>query len=179
MRAPTAFNLSDQRDRGWYERAQTCIDLLADILPERARLADIGCGDRKLRDLLAANGIWCEYAGFDLLPQSTEVIRFDVRSDRLPGGFDIAVLMGVTEYLEDIPTALQLMGESCQWLAASHVLASHRSPSPARLSELGWVSHLDRAEFTRAVGKGGFEVVRERMTPDGRTLLVVARRVAT
>jgi hypothetical protein len=177
MTGPNAFNLGDQRDRGWHERAEVCAGMLAEFLPPEGSLADIGCGDRKLQQVLAAHGAAWRYAGFDLLPQSDEVTRFDVRHDRLPGSFDAAVLLGVTEYIEDIPAALHRLRGSCQWLFASHVLASPRSPSPARLIELGWVSHLDRKGFNEAVRAGGFEPRREQLTPDGRTLLIAAKRM--
>jgi hypothetical protein len=177
MTGPTAFNLGDQRDRGWHERAEACAEMLAEFLPASASVADIGCGDRKLKEVFVARGARWRYTGFDLLPQSAEVLQFDVRRDRLPGAFDAAVMLGVTEYIEDIPAALRRLREECQWLVASHVLASARSPSPARLIELGWVSHLDRTGFAGAMRAGGFEARRERMTPDGRTLLIAAERM--
>lgn len=176
MTGPTAYNLVDQRDRGWSERAEACAALMARLLPPRASIADIGCGDCKLRSALAASGPGWRYAGFDLLPQSDDVALFDVRRDALPGRFDAAVLLGVTEYLDDITAAIRRLGESCEWLFASHVLASGRSPSPARLAELGWISHLDGAGFTMAVRAAGFDVQGEQITPDGRTLIVAARR---
>lgn len=178
MTAPSAYNLDDQRNRGWRERADACAALMAGLLPASASIADIGCGDCKLRAALAPHGPGWRYAGFDLLPQAQDVTFFDVRSDSLPRRFDAAVLLGVTEYLDDIVAALGRLGTSCEWLFASHVLASSRSPSPARLVELGWISHLDAASFTQAFRAAGFEVRGQQMTPDKRTLIVAGKRTS-
>lgn len=171
-----AFNLPQQQAGGWWARARIAADLIAEVLPPTGALADIGCGDRKLQAVLAERGVAVAYAGFDLLPQSPEVAPFDLRQDTLPRSFDAAALLGVTEYLPDIGDVLRRLAPQCGALVVSHVLASERSPSPARLAELGWISHLHREPFLAAVRRGGFAIERERMTPDGRTLLVAARR---
>ncbi|MEP6501932.1 MAG: hypothetical protein ABJD97_01270, partial [Betaproteobacteria bacterium] len=81
-----AFNLRSQSERGWWERAQIGVDLLSTIAGAQhpMRVADIGCGDRKLAQALAERGLARADAGFDLLPQDEHVRAFDVDRDVLP-----------------------------------------------------------------------------------------------
>lgn len=170
------FNLTDQQAEGWWAPARVAADMVAALVPAGGRLADLGCGDCKLRAALVDRGVTVDYTGFDLLPQSPGVRQFDLRRDRLPCSFDVATLLGVTEYLANIGAVLCALAPYCDAVVVSHVLASARSPTADRLTQLGWVSHLGRDEFLKAVCAGGFVVERKHMTPDHRTLLIAARR---
>jgi hypothetical protein len=170
-----AFNLRSQSERGWWERAQIGVDLLSTIAGVEAamRIADIGCGDRKLAQALAERGLACVYTGFDLLPQDDLVQAFDIERDVLPQRVDAAVLLGVSEYLGDLQRALARQRGRCDWLLASHVLRTVRSPGPERLAELGWRNHLARDDFVALVERAGYGIVAERVTPDTKTLVVL------
>jgi hypothetical protein len=174
------FNLRSQADRDWSERAGICAELLAPVLSRypSPTLADVGCGDRKLHRKLAETGLDVAYSGFDLRPQGPEVAAFDVERDDLPGRFDVAALLGVTEYLVDLPGSLARLGRHCDWIVLSHVLRGSQPPSPQRLAELGWHNHLDRAGLVRCMADAGLEPVEERLTPDARTLVVLCTTAA-
>jgi hypothetical protein len=173
--AAYTFNLTSQADRGWWERAHVCADLLAPLCeagdPVRS-LADVGCGDRKLERVLAERHMGLAYLGFDLVPQSDEVVPFDLNVERLPLAVDVLVLLGVTEYLEYFVTSLARQAPQCRYLILSHVMRGPKSPSAARLLELGWRNHFDEEVLVSRLKLARFDVAASRWTPDGKSLLL-------
>lgn len=173
------FNLTTQREPGWIERADLAARMLSalrDADPSVQRLADIGCGDRKLARALEAAGLTMDYEGYDLLPQHESVQRFDLDSDRLDHPVDAVALLGVTEYLRDFRSALERLRASSRYVLLSHVLRGPRPPTPQRLAELGWVNHLSDGELRSLVADAGFEICQQDMTPDGKTRVLCGRR---
>jgi SAM-dependent methyltransferase len=177
--SPTAsadpFNLRDQSARGWVERAEICADLVSGLVEQhrrRLRLADLGCGDTKLCQLLDARGLDVDYVGFDLMPQHTEVRQLDLARVDPPTGFDITVMLGVGEYLPNLRQILRRIGASSRWLVFSHVLRTDPPISAARLAQLGWINHLGVEALEALVAEAGLRVVERRLTPDGRTLVL-------
>lgn len=169
------FNLVSQTERGWIERAEACVDMIEAARrtdPSIVSLADIGCGDAKLQRTLAARGVPVHYAGYDLLPQNDAIRRFDLAVDTLGEPVDLVVLLGVCEYLADFVGALSRLRTACRHLILSHVLRSPKSPSAARLAELGWVNHFTEAELGQALAAAGYRVGSRRMTPDAKSLIV-------
>jgi hypothetical protein len=178
MRERPSFNCADQRTPTWQQRAEVAAELLAGV-PGRSGaplvVADIGCGDQKLRAALRARGAAFAYRGYDLLPQAADVERFDVRADALPRPHDVAVLLGVLEYLEDLSSVLARLAAQVQWLLVSHVVRQDGGYSAAQLRALGWHQHLAAGELERLVQHAGAVVIERRTAPDGRTLLWLCR----
>jgi hypothetical protein len=170
------FNCADQATPTWRQRADVCAELLTGLVPARGaplQLADIGCGDQKLRDSLRACGVSVDYTGYDLLPQTSDVHRFDVRSDLLPRQHDVAVMLGVIEYLQDLPVALGRLARQVPYLVLSHVIRQGDTYTPEMLAKLGWVNHLALGELEELLSNSGYAESTHRLTPDGRTMLVV------
>ena len=170
----TAFNCADQTTPTWRQRADVCAELLTVLVPARGmplQLADIGCGDQKLRDSLRARGVSMDYTGYDLLPQTSDVHRFDVRSDLLPRQHDVAVMLGVIEYLQDLPVALGRLARQVPYLVLSHVIRQGDTYTPDMLAKLGWVNHMERSELEAQLARSGYAITAQRMAPDGRTML--------
>jgi hypothetical protein len=174
MASTAPFNLSDQSARGWVERAELCVDLI-DCLPDarqRLKLADLGCGDMKLRPLLQARALSVDYVGFDLVPQHAHVRRLDLTRDDPPTGFDVTVMLGVGEYLPKLEYVLRRIGASCRWLVFSHVLRTDPPISAARLAQLGWINHLDGPALETLLSAADLRVIERRLTPDRRTVVL-------
>ncbi len=111
------------------------------------------------------------YTGYDLLPQSPETRRFDVRSESLPPGHDVVVMLGVIEYLSDLANALQRLSRCVPHLVLSHVIRQGDTYSPDRLRELGWINHLSARELEDLLADCSYAVEARRTAPDGRTML--------
>lgn len=173
--APQRFNLHKQAGSDWMRRAEICADLIAQMdlgAGRRARLADLGCGDTKLAQVLGARGLPVEYQGFDLLPQAPAVQRLDLETEPVPAGFDIVVMLGVGEYLTQLERRLAEAADRCRWLVFSHVLRSKPPLSPERLAHLGWVQHHSAPELVALLKAAGLTLHKRRYTPDRRTLVL-------
>lgn len=175
---PHAFNCGDQDTLTWRQRADVCVDLLERLdyaASSQGSIADIGCGDQKLRVALRARGVTCRYQGYDVLPQDPEVESFDVQRDVLPIGHDLAVLLGVSEYLEDLDGVIGSLARQVPDVIVSHVLRQHDYYSPERLAALGWRNHFSESELHDLLGRNGFAVIQGRFAPDQRTLVLLCR----
>lgn len=168
------FNCADQATLTWLQRADMCADLLASIAPGLGTLslADVGCGDQKLRDSLSAHGLPFVYSGYDLLPQTPDIRRFDVRHDVLPRGHDVVVMLGVIEYLSGLSNAIGRLARRAPHLVLSHVIRNGDTYSKDKLAELGWINHLTTEELENVLARCGYSITARRLTPDGRTVLV-------
>lgn len=171
---PPRFNCGEQRAEPWLQRAAAAADLLA-TLPVTTRgdavLADIGCGDQKLERALRARGLAIRYRGYDLHPQAPEVQLFDIATADLPGHHDVAVLLGVIEYLPAVAAVLSRLARQVPALLVSHVVRDGDHYDAARLRELGWRNHLTIAECEVLLDGAGLRVVAQRSTADRRTVL--------
>ena len=168
-----SFNLHQQTDHSWHDRTARSIQLLSRVSmpPGRAslRLADIGCGDLKLREALSGSPF--SYEGFDLLPQSPEVRQFDVQKEALPDGYDVAVLLGVTEYLEDLEATLRRLAGEVPHLLISHVVREEGKPPSRSCGNLRWRTRWTRGEMEAALARAQFAIVESLLTADGATRL--------
>ncbi|MBK8101488.1 MAG: methyltransferase domain-containing protein [Planctomycetes bacterium] len=171
---PPRFNCGEQSAEPWLQRAAVAADLLAS-LPVTARadavLADIGCGDQKLERALRARGLPIRYRGYDLHPQASAVQRFDLATQELPGRHDVAVLLGVIEYLPAVADVVARLARQVPALLVSHVVRDGGHYDAARLRELGWQNHLTSAECEAMLADAGLRVFARRHTADRRTVL--------
>ena len=171
-RAP--FNCNDQTAASWTQRAVVAVNLIKNIeLKNKHQLsvADIGCGDQKLRSALLAQGVDCHYCGYDLLPQSSEVTQFDVRSDALPHEHDVLVMLGVIEYLDALPGVLPSLSRQAPYLVVSHVIRKDDTYSPQKRAELGWLNHLSQDEIEQLLSASGYIVLDRQLDTEGKTML--------
>ena len=172
------FNCNDQSTAIWHERAALCADVLASLDCRQDRelsIADVGCGDKKLQQALHRKGFTCRYQGYDILPQTREVLRFDVQTETLPSTYDVVVLLGVVEYLEHPERVFASLAQQAPWLLLSHVIRQGDYYTDARRAELGWRNHFTTEEITGMLKRSGLSVVRGEMTSDNRTLLMACR----
>jgi hypothetical protein len=171
------FNCAHQGLWSWMQRAEVCADLLLDIFPsgEGVAVSDIGCGDGKLEPLLRKGGLVRTYQGYDIRPQSDKVIPFDVHKDQLPKGFDVIVMLGVIEYLNELPTVLTALSAQAPYLVLSHVIKQSDEYTPERRKELGWLNHLSRDELTSCLATANYDVMQARMDKENKTILIACR----
>lgn len=164
------FNIESQRSLGWLDRVEKSASLLHalnGIFLGTPTLADMGCGDQKLRAALIDRGIDCLYQGFDINPQSLDVKRFDVNTDNLEIDYDIIVALGLTEYV-DLNNLLISMRKKCSYFVVSHVLKNPMYYTDSDLIKLGWMNHLSAEDFQKYLLDAGFDVMRTDMTTNGK-----------
>ncbi len=116
-----------------------------------------------------------KYRGYDLLPQSDDVTRFDVREDELPSGGDAIVMLGVLEYIDNIDDVLSRAAQSAPYLLISHVVKNGGHYSEEQLKALGWVTHLSEFELGGKLGLYGFSFQEYKLIDENKTLVVLCK----
>lgn len=173
------YNCGRQGARSWWERTDVAVELVAQALQgksARARVLDFGCGDEKVGAELARRGLDVDYAGFDLHPQSPRVRQLDLARDAIDDRADVAVVLGVFEYLEDPVAVMRRIAAAAPVLVVSHAASDLGRAADFDPKSLHWVLYVDRATFERHLASAGFRVEQRRVTPDGKTALWLCRR---
>ncbi len=178
-RTGARYNLDDQAAASWRDRAATAAAALARVLgtTRRVSVADVGCGDRKLRDELHARGLAFDYTGYDVQPQAPDVVPFDATTGELPRDHDVATLLGVIEYLPDLDGALARLAARVPLVVLSHVVRERSDHAADRVAELGWRNHLTTAELDALLGRLALPVLDRCWTTNGRTTIVCCGRM--
>jgi trans-aconitate methyltransferase len=156
--------LNAQERAAWQERAEAAVGLLLsdsvwDCGP--LRIADLGCGNERVQRILErrAPGSYT-YQGYDLHPQSGSVIKLDIAHALPSVDFDVAICLGVLEYLDDVPSFLRRLGARFPFTVLSYSVADSPGPT-SRLAQrraLGWRTDYTSAAVEAELARCGFVV---------------------
>jgi hypothetical protein len=175
------YNLRDQGGDSWDTRAAGAAALLREVaagsLPGIIRVADVGCGNQRLRVALEAEfgTARIAYQGFDIQPQTVDVIPLDVRKTAPPGAWDLVATLGVLEYIEDAGAVLASLGAIAPWYVVSHVVSDGGQGREADRQRHGWARLPSVTEQSDELVRAGFSVAGQRLVDGGRTCLWVCR----
>jgi hypothetical protein len=176
LRRPVGdFNCAAQDSPSWDERAAVAVDLAA-TLPWTGgvRVADLGAGNERLREVLLERLVVSLYEPYDLQPQQASTRQLDVEQALPDGPFDIAFCLGLIEYLQDPHDFLFRLSGVCRYAVASYVIADGAERLSTRQRRArGWKSDLTRASFESTIGHS-FEVRGHATTNRGRTSVWLA-----
>ena len=160
------FNMDSQSSKGWMDRAEKSADLISSIteLSDKSlSIADVGCGDEKLRTVLKRLPVVFTYQGYDLHPQSSNIKRFDANHELLDCDYDFVFSLGLTEYV-DLANFFVSTRKRCKFFVVSHVLRDLNNYSYLDLNRLGWINHLSSEEFERELVNAQFNVIKSIFT---------------
>ncbi len=130
----------------------------AKFIPERSRVLDIGCGRMAVRGFLPPG---CSYIPADLTRWTEDTIQVDLNAGQFPEGtYDVIVMLGVLEYLNDVPAVLAKAR-----VHASRLITSYNHPRPflpirrrkRRAAE--WVNDFRVREFARMLKACGWSTI--------------------
>jgi hypothetical protein len=165
-RARRRFNCATQDD--WTDRASTAALLLAEngsawekAVGRPVAIADFGAGNERMRSVLdAALGIEHTYHPYDLHPQAPTTLQLDVAKGLPERDFDIAICLGLLEYLTSIPALAASLRAHCRFALTSYVALD----SPVGLDrdereERHWSTHATEPELGADFAAAGFEQV--------------------
>jgi hypothetical protein len=135
----------------WTERARAAV---AHVQPGM-RVLDIGCGSMALETLLPEG---CHYLPLDCVRRDERTIVCDLNREPFPAvEADMALGLGVLEYLYDVPRFLRLLRA-----AVPRVLLTYH-PNDRNIGrdrwKLGWVNALNSAELVALLRHAGFKSV--------------------
>ena len=122
-------------------------------MPLGSEIADLGCGDQKLRKSLKKYP--CKYRGYDLIPQSDDVTKLDLVTEPFPEA-DVTVLLGVLEY---VPMLSVLKKVRSPILVVSHLYPDEGAFPASVIQEKGWSNVLPKAKFEALLDQAHFRIL--------------------
>jgi hypothetical protein len=151
-------------DESWEPRTRKA----AALVPNRSRVIEFGAGNRILERYLDPS---CTYVASDIVDRGPGTIVCDLNRRPLPelgaGVFDVAVLMGVLEYLRDVPSVLDWLAKHVPVCVVSYACAAASGYSlrtmlrtVARLKS-GWMNNYREEELRSLFRERGFVSLRE------------------
>jgi hypothetical protein len=143
----------------WESRTQRA----AALVPQDSRVIEFGAGKRVLERHLDQS---CTYTPSDIVDRGPGTIVCDLNQRPLPvlgvGAYDVAVLMGVLEYMRDMPSVLDWLTELVPTCVLSYACARGRRYSPRRALgatgrlKAGWLNSYRSDEIRLLFSERGF-----------------------
>jgi hypothetical protein len=162
LRQKTDYNRwADARNifASWESRSQRA----AALVPAESRVIEFGAGNRVFERHLDPS---CTYSPSDIVDRGPGTIVCDLNSTPLPDlgvdTYDVAVLLGVLEYVRDLPTVLDWLTELVPTLVLSYACARGSRYSPTRMAgsvgrlKAGWLNSYREDELCSMFSERGF-----------------------
>ena len=143
----------------WHPRTK----LIADLIPSGSSVIEFGAGRRLLESYLDPS---CTYVPSDIVSRGPDTIVLDLNQRPLPDfgeRFDVAVLAGVLEYIQRLPSFAIWLASTADTAIASYTPARTRPGSLRRLREryaragAGWVNSFSEAELLQIFAAAGLQ----------------------
>jgi hypothetical protein len=156
----------------------------AALVPKHSRVIEFGAGTRVLERYLDRS---CSYVPSDIVERGPGTIVCDLNQRPLPdlgvGAYDVAVLMGVLEYMRDLPSVLDWLTELVPTCVLSYACARGGRHSPTRMLgtvgrlKAGWLNSYRDDEIRSLFGRRGFGQLHEESWQN-QSLFVFSRQTA-
>jgi Methyltransferase domain len=140
----------------------------AALVPKHSRVIEFGAGNRVLERYLDPS---CTYVASDLVDRGPGTIVCDLNQRPLPdlgaNVYDVAVLIGVLEYLRDVPSVLDWLAKLVPVCVLSYSCAEANAHSLRAMLEVvkrltaGWMNHYREEELRSLFRERGFALLRE------------------
>ena len=164
-RARRRYNCEKQSE--WDDRAETALALLTNHRdawrpdPQHpAKVADFGAGNERLRPMFESRfADEVKYYPYDLHPQMPTTQRLNVSQGLPDNNFDVAICLGLLEYLSSIPHLARALRSTCRVALISYVTSDSAVAIPRddRVRQ-GWTTHLKAGEIERIFTEAGFHL---------------------
>lgn len=144
-------------DESWRSRTRRA----AELIPDHSRVIEFGAGNRLLEQHLTPG---CRYQPSDLVDRGPGTLVCDLNQRPLPdlASYDVAVALGVLEYLHDIPSVLDWLGRRAGLCIVSYACATprrnalHRRYDAALRLSYGWINTFTEDELLSLFDEHGF-----------------------
>lgn len=173
------FNLGAQKSKKWLRRTEEAVKLIRHIDlsgKEDLNVADFGCGDKKVFELLkGVGGIKFKYTGFDLLPQSDDVVKTDFSREFPDGSFDLAFCLGLIEYLEHPDFFFGNLKKGCRYVILSCVISDANRYTKEEVIKSGWKNYPSSVDLIKLIHDNDFEILESKIIDEGVTFLTIIK----
>ena len=142
--------------------------IVAALVPNNSRVIEFGAGHRNLEGYLDPS---CTYVPSDLVDRGPGTIVCDLNKRPLPDlgqdVYDVAVAIGVLEYLDDVPAVLDWLTKYVKLCVLACAPARTNGYSPRAIAETivrarhGWMNSYREDEILALFRERGFELVRD------------------
>lgn len=141
---------------------------VAALVPDNSRVIEFGAGNRVLERYLDPS---CTYVPSDMVDRGPGTIVFDLNQRPLPGlgqnVYDVAVLIGVLEYLRDVPSVLDWLTKYVSMCVLACAPKKVNGYSPRAILERvgrlrdGCMNNYREDEIRSLFHERGFELVQD------------------
>lgn len=149
--------------RNIYESWDSRSRRAAELIPAGSRVIEFGAGKRVLEGCLDAS---CDYVPSDIVDRGPGTVIIDLNQRPLPDldgdPFDVAVFMGVLEYLTDLPEVVEWLSKRFRVCVVSYACVDNDSrsrragrPTVGRIFH-GWLNSYSEEELTGIFGQYGY-----------------------
>ena len=138
----------------------------ANFVPPHSRVIEFGAATRLIERFMDPS---CTYVPSDIVDRGPGTVVCDLNDRPLPelGHYDVAVIMGGLEYINDVPAVLDWLAKDVPRYVVSYACADAkptsihaRFQSASRLKS-GWVNSYSSAEFRSLFIDRGFPCLHE------------------
>ena len=140
----------------------------ASLVPPQSRVIEFGAGTRRLERYLDPS---CTYVPSDLVDRGPGTVVCDLNRRPLPdlgvGVYDVAVFLGVLEYLRDVPSVLDWLAEYIPVCVVSYICPEASRYSLRAMFETanrlraGWMNNYRADELRSLFRERGFVLLQE------------------
>jgi Methyltransferase domain len=166
-------------EASWKPRTQRA----AALVPNGSRVIEFGAGNRNLERYLDPS---CTYAASDIVDRGPGTIMCNLNLRPLPDlgtdVYDVAVLLGVLEYLRDVPSVLDWLAEHVHACVLSYVCVKANRHSlrgfweTVNRLQAGWMNNYCDSEIRSLFGERGFVLLQEESFDDNRLFVFSQHR---
>ena len=142
--------------------------MVAALVPNDSRVIEFGAAKRLLEKYLDPS---CKYVPSDVVDRGPGTLVCDLNERPLPdlgvGVYDVAVAIGVLEYVRDVPAVLDWLSGYVSRFVVTYACARSNGHSPRALAEKvarlrhGWVNDYREEEFRSLFEQRGYELVHD------------------
>jgi hypothetical protein len=142
--------------------------MVAALVPNNSRVIEFGAAKRLLEKYLDPS---CTYVPSDVVDRGPGTLVCDLNERPLPDlgadVYDVAVIIGVLEYVRDVPAVLDWLSQYVTLFVVTYACARANGNSPRALVEKvgrlrhGWVNSYREEEFRGLFRERGFELVHD------------------
>ncbi|MGE2733514.1 class I SAM-dependent methyltransferase [Mycolicibacterium vaccae] len=151
------------RPRNIYESWATRTQRAAELIPAGSRVIEFGAGKRVLERELDPS---CTYVPSDLVDRGPGTFVADLNERPLPelgaDTYDVAVFMGVLEYLRDVPGVISWLARQVPMCVVSYACADTDAGAVdsvrSKFERLhhGWMNNFTEDQLCRMFRDGGY-----------------------
>lgn len=172
--------------RSIYSSWESRTEMAAAFVPDDSRVVEFGAATRVLEKHLNPS---CTYTPCDLVDRGAGTIVCDLNDRPLPDfgsqTYDVAVIMGVLEYVRDAPGVVDWLARHFQMCVLSYACTQSTGRSiRARLEAVGrlnrgWMNNYTEAELVELFRQRGYSVLDDANWENQRLFVLSQRPCGT